>query len=210
MTTVIDKETWPRRAHYDFFAPMSHPFYSLTFPVDVTALRAKCKAEGLPFYPAMVFTVTRAMDEVEAFLYKDRDGVIVRHDRLVPSFTDLEPGSELFHIVTVETGDDLADFCRRAKAQSSAQTEFITSGPWAEDELVYFTCLPWFPITALTNERDADPSDSIPRVSWGRWEEKDGRTILSLSLELNHRLLDGVHVGRFYQALERRMEELWN
>ena len=26
--TVIDKETWPRRAHYDFFAPMSDPFYT--------------------------------------------------------------------------------------------------------------------------------------------------------------------------------------
>ena len=28
--TIIDKETWPRRAHYDFFTPMSDPFYTLT------------------------------------------------------------------------------------------------------------------------------------------------------------------------------------
>ena len=86
---------------------------------------------------------------VDAFHYKDRDGVIVRHDTLVPSFTDLKPGSELFQIVTVEAGEDPADFCRRAKAQAAAQTEFITSGPWDGDQLVYFTCLPWFPLTAL-------------------------------------------------------------
>ena len=49
--TIIDKETWPRRAHYDFFAPMSDPFYTLTFPVDVTPLRAWCKGRSLPFYP---------------------------------------------------------------------------------------------------------------------------------------------------------------
>ena len=85
--TVIDKETWPRRAHYDFFAPMSDPFYTLTFPVDVTALRAWCRANRQPFYPAMVYAVTKAMEEVDAFHYKDRDGVIVRHDTLVPSFT---------------------------------------------------------------------------------------------------------------------------
>ena len=30
--TIIDKETWPRRAHYDFFTPMSDHFYTLTFP----------------------------------------------------------------------------------------------------------------------------------------------------------------------------------
>ena len=29
-----------------------------------------------------------------------------------------------------------------------------------------------------------------------------------MSLELNHRLLDGVHVGKFYEALTRWMEGL--
>lgn len=83
--TIIDKETWPRRAHYDFFTPMSDPFYTLTFPVDVTPLRAWCRANAMPFYPAMVFAVTKAMEAVDAFHYKDRDGVIVRHDTLVPA-----------------------------------------------------------------------------------------------------------------------------
>ena len=206
--TVIDKQTWPRRAIYDFFAPMFDPFYTLTFPVDVTALRAWCRGKGLPFYPAMVFAVTRAMEEVEAFRYRDRDGVIVRHDALVPSFTDLRPGSETFYIVTLETGEDPVDFCRRAKAQSAAQTDFITGGPWDADQLVYFTCLPWFPVTALKNERNLDPADSVPRAAWGRWEEKGARTELLRSLELNHRLLDGVHVGRFYAALKEWMRQL--
>ena len=107
--TIIDKETWPRRAHYDFFAPMSDPFYTLTFPVDVTPLRAWCKGRSLPFYPAMVFAVTKAMEAVDAFHYKDRDGVIVRHDTLVPSFTDLKPGSELFQICLLYTSPSPRD-----------------------------------------------------------------------------------------------------
>ena len=206
---IVEKESWPRREVYEFFAGMSHPFYALTFPVDVTPLRAWCKERGLSFYAAMVYGVTKAMERVDAFLYKDRGGQIVKVDRLVPSFTDLHPGSEQFHIVTLEAGDDLADFCRRARAKSAAQTVFISeSGPWAPDELVYFSCLPWFPLTAVTNERDADPSDSIPRVTWGRWEERDGHTLLSLSLELNHRLLDGAHVGRFYAELNAWLQTL--
>ena len=67
MTQEIDLEAWARKEHYAFFAPMSHPFYSLTFPVDVTALRRRCKQEGLSFYSAMVFGVTKAMEGVEAF-----------------------------------------------------------------------------------------------------------------------------------------------
>ena len=95
-----------------------------------------------------------------------------------------------------------------ASAASRAQSEFLTQGPWPEDQLVYFTCLPWFPLTALTNERDDNPADSIPRVGWGRWEERGARTVLNLSLELNHRLLDGVHAGRFYETLCRDMGRL--
>ena len=204
---IIDRNTWPREGHYRFFAPMSNPIFALTFPVDVTALRAYVKANRLSFYTALVFLVTRAMEDVEAFRLRDRDGVIVRHDRLVPSFTDLKPGSELFHIVTLEAGEDLPDFCRRAKAQSAAQTHFLDNGPWG-DELIYFTCLPWFPLTGAVNERNADPCDAIPRVAWGRWEERDGRTLLSISLEANHRLVDGYHVGQLYSALERRLSEL--
>lgn len=208
MTTVIDKAAWPRSAHYDFFSGMSDPFYALTFPVDITPLRAWCRARGLSFYMAMVYGVTKAMERVDAFLYKDRNGVIVKHDRLIPSFTDLRPGSDLFYIVTVEAGEDPEEFCRRAKARSAEQTGFITSGDWAEDELVYFTCLPWFPVTAFTNERDLNPSDSVPRVSWGRWRQEGDRYLLDLSLELNHRLLDGVHVGKFHDELTRWINSL--
>lgn len=208
MTTVIDKAAWPRSAHYDFFSGMSDPFYALTFPVDITPLRAWCRARGLSFYMAMVYGVTKAMERVDAFLYKDRNGVIVKHDRLIPSFTDLRPGSDLFYIVTVEAGEDPEEFCRRAKARSAEQTGFITSGDWAEDELVYFTCLPWFPVTAFTNERDLNPSDSVPRVSWGRWRQEGDRYLLDLSLELNHRLLDGVHVGEFHDELTRWINSL--
>lgn len=205
---IIDKATWPRRKVYDFFAPMSWPFYSLTFPVDVTTLRRYAGEHGLSFYLSMVYAVTRAMDSVEAFRYKCRGEEIVLHDHLVPSFTDLKPGSETFHITTLEPGEDIGDFCRRAKEKSAAQTAFITDGPWDEDQLIYFSCTPWFPLTASTNERNADPGDSVPRVSWGKYEERDGATMLSLSLELNHRLLDGAHVGKFYDALNAFMGTL--
>ena len=206
--TVIDKETWPRRGHYEFFAPMSNPFYSLTFPVDVTALKSYTKRNNLSFYYSLVYLVTKAMDQVEAFRYKCRGEEIVLHDHLIPSFTDLKPGSELFHITTLEAGEDMAGFCRRAGEASRAQTAFITAGPWPGDQLIYFTCQPWFPITSLTNERDLNPEDSVPRVAWGKYEEKDGRLVLSMSLELNHRLVDGVHVGQFYQRLNALMEAL--
>ena len=203
----LDPEQWPRREVYRFFSGMQNPFYMVTFQLDVTELRAYTKQNGLSFYYALVWLCTEACNEVEAFRLTLRGGEVWRLDRRDPSFTDLPAGSEVFHIVTLPAGDDLADFCRAAARKSRAQTAFIDHGA-ENDALIYFSCLPWVELTALTNERNTDPDDAVPRIAWGRYAERDGRLMLGLSLEVNHRLIDGVHIGQFAQALERRIAAL--
>ena len=64
-------------------------------------------------------------------------------------------------------------------------------------------------MASVTHDRRFDPSDCIPRAAWGRYEKQhDGRLRLSLALDLNHRMVDGIHVGRFYEALNRRIAAL--
>lgn len=203
----IDPNTWPRRDIFDFFSKISNPFYSVTFNVDVTEAYAYAKRRGLSFYYALVYLVTRAINSVEAFRYALVDGELVLLDERSPSFTDLKKGSESFHIVTMPCKGDIAEFCFDAKRRSAEQTTFLSTDKEGTD-LIYFSCLPWIELTALTNERDFDPDDAIPRVSWGKFHERDGRKILGMSLELNHRFTDGVHIGKFADALQNLISEL--
>ena len=46
----LDLQTWPRRAVYELFSGCDWPFYQISFPLDVTRLRAYTKKEGLSFY----------------------------------------------------------------------------------------------------------------------------------------------------------------
>ncbi|NCE65734.1 chloramphenicol acetyltransferase [Pseudoflavonifractor sp. 524-17] len=204
----VDLGQWARRDHYQFYKNLAMPLYNMTFPVDVTGLRRYAREKGLSFYCGMIFLVTKAMEEVEAFHYREKDGGVVWYDTLIPSFTDLHPGSEYFHIVTLEAGDSLDAFCRAAREKSRAQTVFLANGPWDLERQIHFTCLPWFPLSAYSNAWDGDPAFSIPQVAWGKYEESGGRTVLPLSLELNHRLLDGIHAGQFYKNLSRRLAAL--
>ena len=204
---IIDPNTWPRRDIFDFFSKISNPFYSVTFNVDVTEAYAYAKRSGLSFYYALVYLVTRAINSVEAFRYALVDGELVLLDERSPSFTDLKKGSESFHIVTMPCKGDIAEFCFDAKRRSAEQTTFLSTDKEGVD-LIYFSCLPWVELTALTNERDFDPDDAIPRVSWGKFHERDGRKILGMSLELNHRFTDGVHIGKFAEVLEKLISEL--
>lgn len=204
---IIDMETWPRREAFEFFSGMSQPFYSVTFRLDVTRLRAYTKEHGLSFYYALVWLTTKAVNEVENFRYAISEGRVVLLDRRLPSFTDLHPGAEQFHIVNMpETGEDMAAFCKTAKEKSAAQKGFL-EGEDTED-LIFFSCLPWVEITSVTNERDFDPDDSVPRIVWGKYAEEGGRQRLQMSLELNHRFVDGLHIGRFYEILSGMIEKL--
>ena len=196
----IDLNAWGRKELYTFFSGMSQPFYSVSFTVDVTDVYRYVKPRGLSFYYALVYLCTQAVNEVDAFQYVIQGQTVFHIPRRIPSFTDLKPGSDTFHIVTLPAGEDLDAFCTAARAKSRAQTSFLDQASETAD-LIYFTCLPWVELTAMTNERDFDPDDSVPRIGWGRYREENGRKTLQISMELNHRLTDGVHVGRFYEAL---------
>lgn len=207
MIRDIDMNTWPRREIYDFFSPISNPFYSVTFTLDVTNLYRYVKERELSFYYALVYLCTQAVNRVEAFLYTIEDGKVRIYDKRQPSFTDLEKGSELFRMVFVPCEGSLDEFCRAAKAKSESQHFFFD--PTAEtNDLIYFSCLPWMDVTGLTNERNLDPDDAIPRIAWGKYIDVDGRKQLHISLEINHRLIDGVHLGRFNEELCRLIEAL--
>lgn len=233
----IELNTWPRAEHFQFYSATSQPFYSLSFQLDVTKLLAFARKEALSFYYALVFLCTRAINETEAFSYTIRKDAVWKLSGRAPSFTDLHKGSELFHIVSMPLSEEMLPlqtdeqmqllnrqigetacsemkeavrrFCREAKEKSEAQQSFLVKEE-ESDELIYFSCLPWLSLTALTNERDFSADDSIPRIAWGKYETDpySGRVCLNLSMEVNHRLIDGIHLGQFAERLQLWIDSL--
>ena len=203
----IELSTWPRAELFRFFSGVSQPFYSVTFRVDVTNLHAYAKAHGISFYYALGYLVTDAVNAVENFRYTIRAGEVWLLDERIPSLTDRKPGSEQFHIVALPKTGTLDEFCRTAKAKSDAQKTFLDQSGELDD-LIYISCTPWFDLTGCTNERDFDKDDNIPRITWGKYVPESGRETLGMSLEVNHRFIDGYHLGLFYKHLQANIDAL--
>ena len=203
----IDPASMPRKEIFDFFSGISDPFYSVTFRLDVTELYNYTHSRGISFYYSLCWLVTKAVNSVDAFSYAISGGELVKLKGRSPSFTDMKKGSECFHIVTMSCEGSMEDFCRAAAEKSAAQTELIDMSCEGID-LIFISCLPWLDLTSLTNERDFDPNDAVPRISWGKYREENGRKTLGMSVEVNHRFCDGIHIGRFAQKLEEMMGEL--
>lgn len=205
----IDLEQWPRLTHFRFFSGLSFPFYNVTTSLDVTKLHAWSKAHGCSFYYALVYATLEVMNGIEDFRYKIRGERIVLHEKLDPSFVILEENTHLFKIVNAAMAGTMEEFCRAASAQAEAQTAYFPApSEEARDDLVYISCVPWFTFTSLTNEMDCNPDDSIPRITWGKFEARDGRLALPYAIQLNHRLLDGYHVGLLVAGVQDLIDRL--
>ena len=205
MDRYIDVETWPRKDAYRLFSRGYLPYFSVTTPLDVTELRRFTKKEGLSFYRAMVYIVSRAMNELEPFRLRIRKDGIAVCETVSPSYTTAgRDGS--FGISDVEylPGETMVDFCRRALEKEASQREQMVVQDDVRDDLIFISSVPWFVTTSVLQEQPTDPDDSFPRVLWDRIHEEKGRLLVNFTVQLNHRLLDGSHV----RDLLLRMEEL--
>lgn len=199
--TEIDLASWPRRDHFRLFKGMDFPYFSVTVDLDVTALHAEARAAGRPFFPAMVHRMTAAANAVEAFRLRIRGEAVVRHDRIQPSFT-VPWRDGLFNFCTLDFEPDAAAFtarCVEAIAETQRAPRLLLDEP-QRDDMVFLSCLPWFHFTSMTHAVDARSGDSIPRLSWGRLTERDGRQWVAFNAQLHHALCDGAHLAEFLDA----------
>lgn len=205
MDRYIDVDTWPRKDAYRLFSQGYLPYFSVTTPVDVTELHRFTKREGLSFYRAMVYSVTRVMNELEAFRLRIRPEGIAVCKTVSPSYT-VAGRDGAFGIVGVDyvPGESLADFCRRALAAEARQAQQMLVEDHVRDDLIFISSVPWFVTTAVLQEQPTNPDDSFPRVVWDKIHEEKGRRLVNFTVQLNHRLLDGSHV----RDLLKRMNEL--
>ena len=195
MDRYLDLETWPRRGAYELFSKGYLPFYAVTTPLDVTELLRFTKREGLSFYRAMVYSVTRVMNELEPFRLRIRPEGIALCETVSPSYTTAGRDGA-FGITDVEyrPGETMADFCRRARETEARQAGQMQIEENERDDLIFLSSVPWFVTSAVTQEMPLDPDDSFPRVLWDRIHEEQGRKLVNFTVQLNHRLLDGSHV----------------
>lgn len=206
---VIDQTTWDRKEHFDFFSgDNAFPLYDITTQIDVTHFYQYVKRNDISFYYGLIGATTKVMNSIENFRYKIRGEEVVLLERLIPSFTDLKMNSELFHIVTLDFEGSLKEFSDEAKKASELQQVYFPKSKYQQDTMIQFSCLPWFSFTNLGNELSMDRDDSIPKVTWGKFEKQGDHLVLPYSVQVNHRLVDGIHLGKLVNQLQRYLDNL--
>jgi chloramphenicol O-acetyltransferase type A len=204
----IDLEAYPRRSHYEFFKSYAYPYLGMTANMDVTNLIRRARELGGSPFLACLYAAAQSANAVPELRQRMVDGEIVEYDHC-----------DTAHTVALEDGTftNCRTDCRRSfeeflvygrQCQESAKKRhgFVST---SDDEtgLIFVSCTPWVAFTQVIQPTPI-PADSNPRIVFGKFIREGERTLVPLSIQANHALVDGYHVGRFYQGFAEWNERM--
>ncbi|HCL80551.1 MAG TPA: chloramphenicol acetyltransferase [Synergistaceae bacterium] len=203
--TVIDEKNWKRAIHCSVFRDCVEPAFCVTFELDVTDFLRWTRERGLSFTLALIFAVSRCANAIEEFRYRFVDGRVVLFDRIDTAFTWLDGETELFKVVRAEMRDSMEEYVAAAAKAAEEQREYFT-GPLGND-VFQFSPLPWVSYTHISHTVSGRRDNATPLFDWGKYFEREARTVLPFSVQVHHSFVDGLHVGRFAESLQRSLDE---
>lgn len=206
MPEYLDLTNWARRDLFEFFRDYDNPYFNVCTRLDVTKLLAFLRQRsGVSVSLAYHYFALRIANEIEPFRYRLRDGKVVVHGVINGGTTILLP-NETFTFAYFNYDQDFDKFI--LEAQRAVELVQKGDGPLestSRDDTVYFTTLPWVSFTSFAHARKWGVEDSVPRIAFGKFSKENERTLLPISVEVHHALMDGLHVGRYLTRLEEAL-----
>ncbi len=62
--------------------------------------------------------------------------------------------------------------------------------------------MPWFKITGLSHARNYKYKDSVPKITFGKFETIGNKKIMNISINGHHGLMDGSHVANYLNTFQ--------
>ena len=213
MTDFLDTDHWARRDAFEFFRSFDKPYFNVCTRVDVAPLKqalaslSSRKAVGGGLSLAVYYLALRLANQQQSFRLR-LEGGRVRIHREVHASTTVLRDDDSFAFAYLEHAADFDAFVGpAARAIEAARELGAAIKPLKDSALLHLTTLPWVHFTSFSHARNWGREDSIPKLAFGRAEPDGSRLWLPVSVEVHHALMDGVHVGRYVQAMEEALRE---
>lgn len=203
--TTIDESTWNRAMHCKIFRDSIEPAFCVTFELDVTRFLERIRAQKLSFTLSMVYAVSTCANRIENFRYRFLDGKVVLFTRIDTAFAYLHKETELFKVVYAPMQDSLSAYVADAAQRAGEQQAYFTGPP--PTDVFIFSPLPWVSYTHISHTNAGKKDNATPLFDWGKYFVREGRTIMPFSVQVHHSFVDGLHIGRLAQSLQKFLDE---
>ena len=206
--TEIEFDSWPRRTTFEFFKDYKDPFFNLAANVDVTRLRRFCRENSLSFSIAALFYTQQAANSIREFRFRMIGEKVVEFESVEATQTILNE-DETFSFCHFEARPNVFEYEAAGRIARKKYLELKTFDVEAERiDLIYYSVIPWVSFTSFKHANSGDSRQTVPRIVFGKVFEGGGRELMPLSVEAHHAMMDGIHVGRFFERFQSAIDGL--
>lgn len=204
----VDLNTWPRTAQFRFFRTFERPHYAITVRIDVSNLMAGRKAHAISPFRHTIFAIGTGLHAVPELCMRFQGDVVTQYENLKLSPTiPLENGDFRYTYLQFDPDRARFDAHTRAKIEEVRAGVPLNANDGTIFDVAYLSCLPWLDYSSLDNALP-NADDSIPRVSWGKIVPKGDGFDMAMTLQVHHALVDGLQVGKFFEACQQSINEI--
>lgn len=202
----VDLENWKRKTTFEFFKDYDDPFFNLTANLDATRLYRFCKENNLQFSLANLFYSLQTANEIKEFRFRLIEESVVEFEMIHATQTFLND-DETFSFSYYENKTSVFEFNEVGKIALEKYRKLKTFDVENERlDLIYYSVIPWVSFTSFKHATRLDRRQSVPRMVFGKLFDEDEKKKLPHSVEVHHALCDGIHVGKYFLALQEKFD----
>lgn len=200
---IIDIEQWDRKEQYHFFKEYDNPFFGLTVDIDVARLLRYTKARDHSFFAAYLFLSQLQVNRIKEFRYRIVDDEVHDYDTITAGSTVLK-SNEVFTFCYFDYMDSFKSFEAHVleRTENCRQPESLLDDHDSNPAQVHYSVIPWVHFRGLTHPRNYGTGDSIPKIVFGKYSGAGDIINMPVSVEAHHSLMDGFHMGRYFEGLQ--------
>ena len=174
---LIDMETWERREFYEHFIKEVVCTYSITVNLNITPLK------GERLYPAMIWLLTRTVNEMPEFrtsLTKEGLGI---YDSMHPMYTVFNQKNKNFSGIWSYYSEDYSEFLKRYEADAEEYSQSVRYAPkeGTPENSFNISMLPWLEFTSVNINVFDNGKFLLPIFTMGKFFEQGEKRLLPLS-----------------------------
>jgi len=206
---IINIESWNRKEHFEFFSRMASPYFGITTEVDCTIAYDNAKENGNSFFAHYLHKSMIAVNSVEELRLRIVDNKVALFEKINAGAT-VGRADVTFGFIFVNFSDDFETFNK--ELQNEIQTVLNSTGLRLNDDdikkdLIRHSTIPWTSFTGLLHPTNFDRTESVPKITFGKFSIREGKKYLPVSIEAHHGLVDGFHLAKYLSEFQRQLDK---
>jgi len=207
MKQLLDIETWARKDHFNFFRQFDEPFFGITASIDCTRAYEVSKEKGCSFFLYYLYKSLLAANFIKPFRYRIIEDEVWVYDQVNASPTINRPDGT-FGFAYMNFEQDFELFLVNAAIEIERVQHSTGLEPAISSEnVIHFSSMPWINFTSVSHARSFSFNDSIPKITFGKMVESNGKRTMAVSIHVHHALMDGWDVGQFLDYFQEAMDQ---